>query len=158
MSEVKKYMEMSEITTTDERGRKWYMKLGQLSDMDIEIEDHGCMVLTGKFDFGGSQQGIQCVIDDPDKRNSDGDHLTEYRIKRRLGTVFGSELIRQLITTLGTYSLDRLDGLYYAIYDEPHNGYIRGIAHPTDHSKYVIFKDVHEETKDLDWTKDLKED
>ena len=151
MSSNTKRMELEQLTMTDELERKWYLRLGQLSDMDIEIEDHGCMVLTGQFDFSGSMQGVQCVIDDPYKKSQQDN-------SRRLGTVFGCELLRQLITTLKTYSLDRLSGLYYAIYDEPHNGYIRGIAHPTDKTRYVIFRDVLEEVKGLDWTKDLKED
>lgn len=143
----KKYLEMEEISVTDERGRKWYMRLGRLSDLDIKHEDHGLMVLTGTFDFGGSGQGVQCVLDSYHKEK-----------KTRLGTVFASELIRKIIIELGTYSLNETNGLFYAIYDKPHNGFIRGLAHPTDRTRFVIFNDVLEETKGLDWTKDIKED
>ena len=142
-----KRMKIEQLSMTDDKGRKWYMELGTLSGLDIEHEDHGLMVLTGEFDFGGAVQGVQCVIDNYHKEKN-----------KRLGTVFASELIRQIIISLGTYSLTKTSGLFYAIYDEPNHGYIRGLAHATDRSRYIIFKDVLDEVKGLDWTKDQKED
>lgn len=143
-----KYLDYTPQQILDERDRYWYIKLGQLSDLDLMIDDHGIMMLTGMFDFGGSRQGIQCIIDDPHKERN-----------TRLGTVFGCELLRQLIDTFshgGIFS--SISGYYYAMYDEQLHGMIRGIADPMDSSKYVIWTDVLEEVKGLDWTRNLKED
>lgn len=143
-----KYLDIPPQQILDERDRYWYIKLGELTDLDIMIDDHGVMMLTGHFDFGGQSQGIQCIIDDP--------HPI---MKKRLGTVFGSELIRQLIdmfTRNGLFST--ISGKYYAMYDEEFHGMIRGIADPVNPNKYIIWKDVLEEVKGMDWTKDLKSD
>ncbi len=38
-------------------------------DGDVEVEDHGCLMLSGYFDFGGVSQGFGYVIDDTFLKN-----------------------------------------------------------------------------------------
>lgn len=156
-----KYIHEEPTIMTDERGRKWFMQLGQLRKFDINDADRGLLNLSGDFNFGGTGQGIQCIMDSP-YNDENG------KFVKRLGTVFCGELIRQLVNTFqGINSLSDFEGKYfYALYeykegDRPGWGsssFIRGIAHPTNKSEYIIWNDVLEETKGLDWTKDQKED
>jgi hypothetical protein len=154
--ENQKYIHDEPKKMTDERGRIWFMELGKLTNMDITDADRGLMGLSASMDFGGTGQGIQCILDSPynDENN---------KFVKRLGTVFAGELIRQLVNTFGGInSLSDFNNKYwYALYEkEPGlgGGYIRGIAHPTNKSEYIIFTDVLDEVKGLDWTKDQKDD
>lgn len=152
-----KYIHEEPTQITDERGRKWYIQLGLLKKLDIDDADRGLLNLTGDFDFGGIVQGIQCILDGPFKDENG-------KFVKRLGTVFAGELIRQLVNTFeGINSLSDFKGKYfYAMYENKSglgmSSYIRGIAHPKNKSEYIIWDDVIEETKGLDWTKDQKEE
>lgn len=162
MSEQKsKYIHEEPTVMTDERDRKWYMQLGKLTEFDINDVDRGLMNLSGSFDFGGTRQGIQCILDSPMK-DENGKFI------KRLGTVFAGELLRQLVNTFeGIDSLSDFNGKYfYALYEYKEDSrpgwglssYIRGIAHPIKKSEYIIWQDVLDEVKGLDWTKDQKDD
>ena len=155
-NENKKRLEFETQQVTDERGRTWYLWLGKLTGMDIDDADKGLLNLKGTFDFDGAVQGIQYILDSPFK-GEDG------RFVKRLGTVFAGELIRQLVNDMGVSSLSDFNNRYwYAMYEEKPgwgvNSFIRGIAHPNDKSKYIVWKDVIEEVKGMDWTKDQKDD
>lgn len=152
-----KYIHEEPTQITDERGRQWYIQLGLLTKFDIDDADSGLLNLSGTFDFGGMGQGIQCILDGPFKDEKG-------KFVKRLGTVFAGELIRQLVNTFeGINSLSDFNGKYfYAMYEnKPGLGmsnYIRGIAHPKNKSEYIIWYDIIEEVKGLDWTKDQKEE
>ncbi len=143
MEQKNSYIKKGRDRIEDLEGRTWYRELGTLSDLDILYDDHGLFVLTGQMDFGGTIQGIQFVVDNYNKG-----------LKKRLGTATGMECIIRLIKLFEASSFDNIGGYVYALYeDNTHNGFIKGLMHPTK-DKYVIFKDVVDDMIEHEWLTD----
>jgi hypothetical protein len=126
-------------------------KLGKIKSAELFIEDHGILTFFLHFDFGGSGQGFGGYTLDAWDKNKD----------RRIGTVFGMDLILKL---LQTFDVDRLEQIVgrtcFALYDVPYrwNDAIRGIETPKfdGGKKFIISEHVEEWCANEEWFKKEK--
>jgi hypothetical protein len=101
----------------------------------IGIEDHGILVCSLDFDFGGSGQGTGGhALDEPVRE--DGQFV------RREGTAYGMQFIAAVMRAAGVDSWDKVQGrTVYALRDrEGWGGAVIGIAPlPTENGEEFLF-------------------
>src|SRR5688500_7045556 len=126
-----------------------YKSIGRIEYVNLGVEDHGILHLTLGFDFGGSGQGYQVVLDDPVK-TKDGKMIC------RMGTAFGCELIRRICYMFSVDTIQDLVGpTAFALYDtDDYSSFIKGIENPTfnkSHSRIrkVITQQVIKEVEEV---------
>ena len=121
-----------------------YKQIGKIKSVQIGVEDHGIMVMNIDFDFGGSGQVYQVVLDTYDKEKDS-----------RIGTVFGCELLRRICNLFTVDDINDMVGqTAYALYDsDEYGGFISGIENPPfnmhnhNMSNRIITKELFEELK-----------
>lgn len=91
-------------------------ELGKIESVELKIDgDHGVLLLNICFDFGGSGQCFQRVLDQWSEKD-----------KRRVGHAAGLDLILQMLQLFNVHSLDEIVGRHaYAL--RGNGGFIDGI-------------------------------
>lgn len=117
-----------------------FAQLGILEKVDID-DANGIATLLASFDFGGSGQGLQIVIDNYNKVH-----------KKRIGTAFGLEIILRIMSIFEVEHFTHLKGKSaYALYlDSKWGSIIKGIMNPYTKA-YILVDEVLAEMKEHDW-------
>jgi hypothetical protein len=104
-------------------------------------EDHGMFTLMLDCAFPSGHQGMGHIILSNSKKDSSGEYHQE-------GTLFGINLIMQILTVVGVEKWEDLPGKRVVLLKENEYGYIRGIAN-IDNPKgnYLIIETVAKEWK-----------
>lgn len=122
-------------------GQLYYPKIGYVHEPDMMTDDHGIFLFQAQTDVEGGCQGIQIILDDPNPNKLKDPLENEQKgIRRRIGRGRSMELIQDYIDFFKASTFQNASGTTYILYEEKHDGYIRGLM-SIDMNRVFIFKD-----------------